>query len=89
MNVGNVHTDALKIIALLEKYPQVKICLSGHLHQLEQTKFRGIHHYGCGAVSGNWWSGPNQGFAEGYSIVNLYDDGSHDYEYSGYDWTNA
>lgn len=83
---GNVHTDANRVVALLQKYPNVKACFSGHLHRVEHVQFRGIDFYSTGAVCGAWWKGPIDGFSEGYTVIDLFDDGSHQAQYVPYGW---
>jgi hypothetical protein len=39
-----------------------------------------------GAVSGAWWKGRGTRCDEGYGLVNLYDDGTFEYEYQRYGW---
>lgn len=83
---GHVHNDAAILIALLSKHPNVKACLSGHLHQVEHVQIKGIHFHCNGAVCGAWWRGKNRGFAEGYAVVDLFDDGSYECDYVPYGW---
>lgn len=86
---GHVHWDAVPILALLTKYPNVKACLSGHLHRIEHVEMKEIHFYCNGAVCGGWWKGKNDGFDEGYALVDLYDDGSLDCRYTSFGWNAA
>jgi 3',5'-cyclic-AMP phosphodiesterase len=83
---GHVHADAGAIVDLLARYPNVKACFSGHLHQVEHLEIKGIHFHCNGAVCGAWWKGKNRGFAEGYALVDLYDDGSYECFYHSYNW---
>lgn len=86
IEAGHVHADAAKILALLVRYPNVKACLSGHLHRVEHVEFKGIHFHCNGAVSAAWWRGKNDGFAEGYALVDLFADGSHHVQYVPFGW---
>lgn len=86
---GHVHSDAAAIVGLLTKHPNVKTCLSGHLHQVEHVEIKGIHFHCNGAVCGAWWKGKNRGFAEGYALVDLFDDGSYECRYVPYGWHAA
>jgi Icc protein len=86
IEAGHIHWDAVKILALLTKYPNVKACLSGHLHRIDHVELKGIHFFCNGAVSGAWWKGKNDGFDEGYAVLNLYDDGTLDCKYTTYGW---
>jgi 3',5'-cyclic AMP phosphodiesterase CpdA len=89
IEAGHIHWDAVQILALLTKYPNVKACLSGHLHRIDHVELKGIHFYCNGAVSGAWWKGKNDGFDEGYAAINLYDDGTLDCQYTTYGWKAA
>lgn len=83
---GHVHADAGAIVNLLARHPNVKACLSGHLHQVEHLEIRGVHFHCNGAVCGAWWKGKNRGFPEGYALVDLFDDGSYECRYVPYGW---
>jgi 3',5'-cyclic-AMP phosphodiesterase len=71
-----LHTDARRIKDLFKKYPNIKCCLSGHIHLQDAVDYLGIKYYCNGAVSGNWWKGPFQEFAPAYAMFDFYDDGS-------------
>lgn len=71
-----LHTDARKIKTLFKKYPNIKACLSGHIHLQDEVEYLGIKYYCNGAVSGNWWGGPFQDFAPAYALFDFYNDGS-------------
>lgn len=86
---GSCHTDAGDIVRLLAGHPNVKACLSGHLHLIDKVAVRGVDFLCNGAVSGAWWKGPNAGFAEGYAVVDLYSDGTYECKYHPYGWQAA
>lgn len=86
IEAGHIHWDAVQVLALLAKHPNVKACLSGHLHRIDHVELKGIHFYCNGAVSGAWWKGKNDGFDEGYAVVDLFDDGTLSCEYTPYGW---
>lgn len=86
IEAGHIHWDAVQVLALLTQYPNVKACLSGHLHRVDHVELKGIHFYCNGAVSGAWWKGKNDGFDEGYALVDLFDDGSLECRYVPYGW---
>ncbi len=71
-----LHTDAKKIKDLFKKHPNIKTCLSGHIHLQDEVNYLGIKYYCNGAVSGNWWGGPFQDFAPAYALFDFYTDGS-------------
>lgn len=83
---GHIHSDGARILELLTKHPNVKACLSGHLHRIDHVEVKGVHFHCNGAVCGKWWRGGNDGFPEGYTVVDLYDDGSYQLSYVTYGW---
>src|SRR5690606_19095482 len=78
-----VHRNAMPLIALLREH-NVKLCLSGHLHMVDRIDFLGMTFICNGSVCGRWWNGPYQEFAEGYGLIDLYDDGSFEHQYVAY-----
>lgn len=83
---GAMHTDARQIIDLFDKHPNVKLCLSGHLHLHDRVDLAGKTYINAGATSGGWWNGEHHGCWPGYSIINLHADGTFDYRYKTYGW---
>ncbi len=83
---GLMHTDAGKLKDLFLKHPNVKLCLSGHLHQVDRIDYHGVTYLCSGAVSGAWWRGKHAGFAPGYAVIDLYEDGSFEPQYVTYGW---
>ncbi|MEZ0299496.1 MAG: metallophosphoesterase [Candidatus Methylacidiphilales bacterium] len=81
-----VHSDGGELSKLFAGHPNVKLCLSGHLHMVEGLELRDVMYRCAGSVCGNWWRGPRDGFAEGYSMLDLYDDGSHTCTYVPFGW---
>jgi hypothetical protein len=67
--------DARPFKDLLAKHPNVKLCLSGHIHMFSRIHYNGAAHIGNGAVSGAWWRGDMQETHPGYGVVDLYADG--------------
>ena len=86
LGLGSMHIDAPRIVELFDKHPNVKLCLSGHIHLYEQIRYNGVTYISNGACSGNWWKGARYRTENGYAMVNLYDDGSFDNEYIPYGW---
>jgi len=70
-----LHTDARKIKDLFKKYPNIKTCLSGHIHLQDEVDYLGIKYYCNGAVSGNWWGGAFQDFAPAYALFDFHTNG--------------
>ncbi|MBL7741899.1 MAG: metallophosphoesterase [Chitinophagaceae bacterium] len=71
-----MHTDFIALKALFMKYPNIRVCLSGHIHLQDELDYLGIKYYCNGAVSGNWWKGSFQEFAPAYAVIELYQDGT-------------
>jgi 3',5'-cyclic AMP phosphodiesterase CpdA len=71
-----MHTDFITLKTLFLQYPNIKVCLSGHIHLQDELDYLGIKYYCNGAVSGNWWNGSFQEFAPAYAVIELYNDGS-------------
>src|SRR5688572_19302245 len=71
-----MHTDFIELKKLFFQYPNIKVCLSGHIHLQDEVDYLGIKYYCNGAVSGNWWKGVFHEFAPAYAVVELYDDGT-------------
>jgi 3',5'-cyclic AMP phosphodiesterase CpdA len=71
-----MHTDFLALKKIFLKYPNIKVCISGHIHLQDELDYLGVKYYCNGAISGNWWNGSFQEFAPAYAIMELYDDGS-------------
>jgi 3',5'-cyclic AMP phosphodiesterase CpdA len=70
-----MHTDFISLKKLFLNYPNIKCCLSGHIHLQDELEYLGIKYYCNGAVSGNWWGGAFQEFAPAYAVIELYEDG--------------
>lgn len=70
------HIDARRLWKLFWQNRQVKICLSGHSHQIEDLKYHGVNYLNNGAICGNWWNGSYMDSPPGYMSLALYADGS-------------
>ncbi|RFZ83171.1 metallophosphoesterase [Mucilaginibacter terrenus] len=81
---GDMHTDTSKIISLFYKHPNVKLCLSGHIHLQEKLVYNNVTYICDGAVSGAWWEGNRRETAPGYGLIDLYSDGSFTESYVNY-----
>lgn len=86
---GVMHVDARKLLDLFLKHPNVRLCISGHLHQLERIDYQNVSYICDGAVSGAWWKGKNRECVEGYGLFDLYDDGTFAHQYVLYGWQAA
>lgn len=81
-----MHDDARNIHDLFMRYPNVRLALSGHIHQIDRVEYGGMTYICGGAVCGAWWKGPHNGCHEGYGIVDLNNDGTFDWAYQRYGW---
>ena len=80
-----MHRDARPLLDLLEPY-NVRLLLSGHIHLVDRVEYRGMTFICNGAVSGAWWRGPNQQFAEGYGVIDVWPDGTIRHDYVSFGW---
>jgi 3',5'-cyclic AMP phosphodiesterase CpdA len=81
---GDMHTDTAKIINLFYQHPNVKLCLSGHIHLRDKVVYNNVTYLCNGAVSGAWWKGQKRETAPGYGLIDLYADGSFEEKYVTY-----
>lgn len=81
-----MHIDTRKLTTLFHQSGNVKICLSGHTHMVDEVDYLGTTYYCDGAVSGAWWGGKYHQFGEGYALIDLYDDGTTSREFVTYGW---
>lgn len=81
---GDMHTDTAKIISLFYAHPNVKLCLSGHLHMRDKVVYNNVAYLCNGAVSGAWWEGNRRETVAGYGLIDLYANGSFEEQYVAY-----
>ena len=81
---GDMHTDTAKIINLFYQHPNVKLCLSGHIHLRDKVVYNNVTYICNGAVSGAWWEGNKRETAPGYGLIDLYSVGSFEEKYVNY-----
>jgi Icc protein len=81
-----MHVDYRQLDQLFANYPNIKLCLSGHIHLLERCEYNGVTHICDGAVCGDKWKGPRQRTPEGYGLIDLFDDGTFEHRYMNYGW---
>lgn len=79
-----MHTDSAQIVKLFNRYKNVKLAVSGHIHLLDRVIYNDVTYCCNGAVSGNYWMGKYKQTSPGYAIVDLFDDGSFSNEYVKY-----
>lgn len=71
-----MHSDFFQLKQLFLKYPNIRVCIGGHIHLQDELEYLGVKYYCNGAVSGGWWKGPYQEFEPAYAVMELFDDGS-------------
>ncbi|MBM3151541.1 MAG: metallophosphoesterase [Chloroflexi bacterium] len=76
-----MHIDARKFWELFWDHPNVKLCLSGHAHQVEDLRYHGVRYVNNGSICGNWWNGSYMDCPPGYMLYDLYADSSANCEY--------
>ena len=81
------HADCWEITEVFRRFPNVRLCLSGHMHTCDRVEYRGVWYICGGAASGAWWGGSEYGFLPCYGLVTLYPNGQFDYEFVDYGWT--
>jgi 3',5'-cyclic AMP phosphodiesterase CpdA len=80
-------TDYHRLKELFKRHRNVKACLSGHIHLVDRVDYLGVSYLCGGAVCGAWWRGARfDECAPGYSLIDLYDDGSVERQYVEYGW---
>jgi 3',5'-cyclic AMP phosphodiesterase CpdA len=79
-----MHIDARRLRDLFREHPNVKLCLSGHLHLCDRVEYEGVTYLCNGAVSGDWWKGAYQGCPPGYAVLDLHGDGGFRHWYVSY-----
>jgi 3',5'-cyclic AMP phosphodiesterase CpdA len=83
---ARMHTDAGRLKSLFLMHPNVKVAISGHIHLIDRVDYDGVTYFCNGAVSGNWWKGRHQECDEGYTLLDLFDDGTFERQYITYGW---
>jgi 3',5'-cyclic-AMP phosphodiesterase len=85
--VRRSHTDVKRIGKLFSQHPNVKLCISGHLHQIDRAEYRGVTYMSNPAVSGGWWKGKHlDAFGPMYTMYDLNADGTFVVQYADYGW---
>ena len=84
---GLMHLDGGTLHKTFAAAGNVKLCLSGHIHQIDRVEMEGVTYICDGAVSGSWWKGANGSTREGYGVIDLFSDGSFEHAYVPFGWT--
>lgn len=80
------HFDCWEISEIFRQFPNVKLCLSGHMHTQDRCEYRGVWYVCGGAVSGAWWGGSEYGFLPCYGQIDFFPDGAFTYQFVDYQW---
>jgi hypothetical protein len=80
------HVDCWEISEVFRHHPNVKLCLSGHMHTCDRCEYRGVWYICGGAASGAWWNGSEYGFPPCYGTLDLFADGTFSYAFTDYGW---
>jgi len=81
-----MHQDFVRLSKLFEQHPNVKLCLSGHMHLVDRVDFQGVSYLCGGAVCGNWWEGDYKSCPTGFAVLDLFNDGGFATEYVNTGW---
>ncbi len=84
--VSDLLADMPRVRALLQKFPNVSLALSGHIHLVDRVDYEGVSYLCGGAVCGAWWMGNNMECVPGYNLIDLYTDGTFDRQYVPWGW---
>jgi len=72
-----MHIDFNRISDLFARHPNVRVCISGHMHQIDHVVFNDITYLCNGACCGGWWGNDTYIRSKaGYAVLNLYADGN-------------
>ncbi|WP_420477377.1 metallophosphoesterase family protein, partial [Noviherbaspirillum sp. ST9] len=80
-----MHIDARKITDLFYQHPNLKLCISGHIHLKDSAEYNNVSYFCNGAVCGNWWDGVYHQTPPGFALIDLFDDGTFRNQYLPYD----
>jgi len=66
-----VTTETRTYVELFAKHPNVRLCLSGHMHQIDLVELKNVKYICGGSVGGAWWGGDYLGFPPAYVLLDL------------------
>ncbi|NER11863.1 hypothetical protein GWK08_00270 [Leptobacterium flavescens] len=83
------HQDSDRIQEIFKTWGagKVRLCISGHIHMTDKLTSFGVDYLGGGAVCGRWWG--SSVFRKthcGFSMIDLFSDGSYKRTYYIYEW---
>ena len=84
---SKVIQNNVQIKDLLKQHPNVKLCVSGHIHLRDAIEYMGVTYLCNGAVCGDYWKNSSAGECEpGYCLIDLFEEGRFTYDYIPYGW---
>jgi 3',5'-cyclic-AMP phosphodiesterase len=85
---GKMFLDNVAVKNLLRNHPNVKLCISGHIHLRDRVEYMGLPYLCNGAVCGDYWKGNSDGECDpGYTLIDLFENGTFAYQYVPYGWS--
>jgi 3',5'-cyclic AMP phosphodiesterase CpdA len=75
-----VHRDSHDLVSLFARFPNVRLCLSGHTHLTQGITLWGTTYVVSPPVAGAWWRGDFLGQPRGFSLVDLHPEGTFQIE---------
>ncbi|MBL8991358.1 MAG: metallophosphoesterase [Phycisphaerae bacterium] len=87
LNSALMHADARALHERFVAHGGVRLCVSGHIHQQDEGAVHGVAYRCNGAACGNWWKPGGDRSEPGFTVIDLYNDGSFDNVYTPYGWT--
>jgi 3',5'-cyclic AMP phosphodiesterase CpdA len=85
LNERLVVRNSHSVLSLFENH-NLKLVLQGHLHIVEEIRYKNVSFITGGAVCAAWWKGPRRGFEEGFVRVDVKGD-SVSWQYEDIPWT--
>jgi Icc protein len=82
-----VIVNAKEVLQFCSGY-NVKLILQGHLHVVEDHRYKQSQYVTSGAICGNWWKGPRMGHSEGFAVYTVKGD-QVEWAYHTYGWQAA
>ncbi len=81
-----MHIDSGRIKDLFIGRPNVRLCLSGHVHLRDRVVYNDVTYLCGGGVACGVWDGGYHQCRPGYTVLDLYDDGSFEDQYLDFAW---
>lgn len=89
VSASEVTKNFNKIKTLFDSRPNVKMCISGHIHLVDRYDYNNVSYLCNGAVCGAWWLGKNKDFEPGYVCLDLFADGKFTNKFIKWGWKSG